>query len=109
MDLRSIGRRIKAARKAKKLTQQELAELANLSTTYISSIERGAKIPKLETLIMLANILNVTTDYLLADVVNASLEVAASELSEQLRNLPPKKQKEILQILRLLIAKNKFY
>lgn len=105
MDLQSIGKRIKAVRTAQRLTQQELAELVDLSTTYISVIERGAKIPKLETLIALANFLKVSTGYLLADVVDASLEVAASEISEQLKNLSSKRQKEILQILRFLIVR----
>ena len=33
MDLKAVGQRIKAAREAKNLTQEELAALGNLSTT----------------------------------------------------------------------------
>ena len=33
MDLKAVGQRIKAAREAKNLTQEELAALVNLSTT----------------------------------------------------------------------------
>ena len=39
MDLKAVGQRIKAAREAKNLTQEELAALVNLSTTHVSVIE----------------------------------------------------------------------
>ena len=34
MDLKAVGQRIKAAREAKNLTQEELASLVNFSTTH---------------------------------------------------------------------------
>lgn len=37
----SVGRIIRARRKALRLSQERLAELANLHPTYISEIERG--------------------------------------------------------------------
>ena len=43
MDLSPIGSRIKAAREKKKITQEELAGLLDMSTTHISVIERGVK------------------------------------------------------------------
>lgn len=52
MDLKAVGQRIKAAREAKNLTQEELAALVNLSPTHVSVIERckfcsnGTPIPK---------------------------------------------------------------
>ena len=46
MDLKAVGQRIKAAREAKNLTQEELAALVNLSTTHVSVIERGLKVDK---------------------------------------------------------------
>lgn len=103
MNLKAMGQRIQAARKKKKLTQAQFAELAGLSNNYISAIERGVKTPTLENFILFANLLNVNADYLLADFIDASLGVAASELSEQLKNLPIKRQREILQIVRVLI------
>ena len=45
MDAKKIGRRIKAAREAKKLTQEQLAELVNLSPMHMSVLERGHKTP----------------------------------------------------------------
>lgn len=39
MDLKAVGQRIKAAREAKNLTQEELAALVSLSPTHVSVIE----------------------------------------------------------------------
>ena len=44
MDLKAVGQRIKAAREAKNLTQEELAALVSLSPTHVSVIERGLKL-----------------------------------------------------------------
>ena len=51
MDLKAVGQRIKSAREAKNLTQEELAALVNLSPTYVSVIERGLKVTKLDTFV----------------------------------------------------------
>ena len=55
MDAKTVGQRIKAAREKKNLTQDELAALANISTTHMSVIERGVKIPRLDTFVAIAN------------------------------------------------------
>lgn len=54
MDLKAVGQRIKAAREAKNLTQEELAALVNLSTTHVSVIERGLKVTKLDAFVAIA-------------------------------------------------------
>ena len=46
MDLKAVGQRIKSAREAKNLTQEELAALVNLSPTHVSVIERGLKVTR---------------------------------------------------------------
>lgn len=103
MNLKEIGVRIKKAREAKGLTQEQLAEIVNLSPTHISVIERGVKSPKLETFINIANALAVTADSLLLDVLNHSLQITTDELSEQIKKLSPKEQQKILKIIRVLV------
>lgn len=49
MDLKAVGLRIKAAREAKNLTQENLAALVDLSPTHISVIERGLKTVRLDS------------------------------------------------------------
>ncbi|WP_300563506.1 helix-turn-helix domain-containing protein [uncultured Acetatifactor sp.] len=102
MDLKAIGVRIKEAREAKGFTQEQLAEIVGLSPTHMSVIERGVKAPKLETFIKIANALNVTSDSLLLDVLDHSLQIAATELSEQIKHLPLKEQRKILKAVRIL-------
>lgn len=106
MNLKEIGVRIKKAREAKGLTQEQLAEIVNLSPTHISVIERGVKSPKLETFINIANALAVTADSLLLDVLNHSLQITTDELSEQIKKLSPKEQQKILKIILVLIEED---
>lgn len=53
-------------------TQEQLAEAAILSTTYIDPIEHGQRAITLKKLIDLANIFHVSIDYLLIDSVETS-------------------------------------
>ena len=55
MDLKAVGQRIKSAREAKNLTQEELAALVNLSPTHVSVIERGLKVTKLDTFVAIVS------------------------------------------------------
>ena len=67
IDYSAIGKRIGKCRKELNLTQQQLAEMSDLSDTNISHIERGATKLSLPSLIAITNALNTTTDYLLMD------------------------------------------
>ncbi|EJS72935.1 helix-turn-helix domain-containing protein [Bacillus cereus] len=60
-----LTQRLKEARKAQKLTQEELAKKVNATKGTISNYENGHSTPSNEMLKDLANILKVTTDYLL--------------------------------------------
>ena len=57
--------RIHVIRKARKLTQAELAERANLSVPYISHIENGIKQASLQAVVNIAEALGCTVDKLL--------------------------------------------
>lgn len=76
-----MGRIIKSIRKSKGLSQAELAESADLSVPYISHIETGRSKASLETVVNIANILNVTVDRLLC----GNLECA--DYSDEFREL----------------------
>ena len=87
MDLKAVGQRIKSAREAKNLTQEELAALVNLSPTHVSVIERGLKVTKLDTFVAIANALDVSADTLLIDVVAHSVTGVTNELTEKIEKL----------------------
>ena len=103
MNQKAIGRRIKTARENKRLTQEQLAELVDLSPMHVSVIERGVKLPKLETLINIANVLDVPADVLLQDVVNNQTKLCASEASELIKQLPREDQRRVLAALRSFV------
>jgi len=56
---KAFGNNVKNFRYRKKYTQEKLAELTNLSVTYISQLESGLHTPSFETLEQLAKALNV--------------------------------------------------
>lgn len=87
MNYRSIGENIRKYRKARKMTQESLAERAGLSVNYIGSIERGEKLPSLETFIEIVDQLGVTADCILQDVVRANYDLKISMLNEKLVGL----------------------
>jgi len=104
MNLKAIGARIKTAREAKHLTQEQLAEMLDLSSTHISVIERGVKEPKLDTFVRIANALDVSADSLLLDVVDHAAQGTACELSELLSERPLDEQRRIIQAVRVLVS-----
>ena len=103
MDAKTVGQRIKAAREKKNLTQDELAALVNISTTHMSVIERGVKIPRLDTFVTIANALAVSADALLIDVVEHAASGVASELSSMIAELPQDEKVRVLKVIHALI------
>ena len=99
MVLKSIGKNIRKYRLARKLRQEDLAELTGLSTNYIGSVERGEKLPALDTFIVIANELNVSSDMLLCDVLKTGYAVKHSILSEKLDKLTIDERNRIYEVI----------
>lgn len=55
-----FGRRLRAVRKAAKITQEKAAEEAHLNPKYLGEIERGEKRPSFDAILALAKALNVS-------------------------------------------------
>ena len=56
---RLLGEAIRAARKEAGFSQEKLAEKADLSTVFISRVERGKESPSLDNLVRIAKALGV--------------------------------------------------
>lgn len=67
LDKKSVGRRIAYYRKEHGMTQKGLANMLNISYQAVSKWEAGISLPTVEMLYDIANILNVTVDWLLND------------------------------------------
>ena len=70
MNYKLLGEHIRKRRKEKKYTLEQLAEKLDVSTTFIGQIERAKGIPSLETLVKIANVLEISTDSLLFGDLN---------------------------------------
>lgn len=103
MGLESIGKHISEFRHLRKLRQEDLAEITGLSTNYIGAVERGEKIPSLETFIDILNALSISADMVLSDILREGYQIKASTLSDQLKTLSAKDQKRIFEVIEVLI------
>ena len=66
--LRSFGQSVAKHRRARKLSQELLAERADLDRTYLSDIERGVRNPGIKNVILIAKALGITAAELLKGV-----------------------------------------
>lgn len=99
MKLDTIGKNIRKFREIKKLRQEDLAEKTDLTTNYIGMIERGEKIPSLETFINILNSLGVSADMVLSDVLDNGYTVKDSLLNEKLEKLVPEDRNRIYEVI----------
>ena len=107
MKLDTIGKNIRKYRLIRKLRQEDLAEKAGLSANYIGMVERGEKIPSLETFITILNALDVSADMVLADVVSTGYIVKNSMLNEKLSKLSNDDREKIYEVIDILIKHSK--
>ncbi len=107
MNLDTIGKNIRQFRNGKKMSQEDLAEKAGLSSNYIGMIERGEKVPSLTTFINILNSLGVSADMILTDVLNTGYTVKNSMLNEKIEKLTPQDKVKIYEIIDILIKNSK--
>ena len=87
MDYVALGMRIRKQRKLMQMTQDQLSEKAGISLSFLGHIERGSRKSSLETLVSLANALEVSADYLLQDSLKIVDSVAKSQYSSSVQSL----------------------
>ena len=75
-----FAERLKTLRKQVKLTQAQIAEKLNISQQAYASWERGVKKPTQENLVKIAQVLNVSIDYLVGNSEEKSDELDNIEL-----------------------------
>ena len=68
-----FGKTLRRLREAAGLSQEKVAQEADLTTGYISDLERGLKAPGLATIIRLATALGVSPSDMLKDFTPATL------------------------------------
>ena len=84
-----------ALRKGRELTQEQLAEMLNVSRQSISKWESGQVIPEVEKIVELSKVFNVTLDYLLKPSEIDELSVKTDMLEQQQKQLLNREQTRI--------------
>lgn len=100
--MKEINERIKKLRKQYDLTQEEVANAADLSLSYYRRVENGLTSPNLEKLAQIADVFDVNFMYLLNDRVEM-MENRVEIEEERLRNLFGKIPDEQLKLVEGLI------
>lgn len=102
IDYYELGRRIRSRRRQIKMTQEQLAELANLSIPHTSHIETGKTKVSLESLVKIANALHTTPDELMFDSFVESRPFIQNEIVDLLSDCTTEETKELCIILKFM-------
>jgi len=78
MDEDSVGKNIRAIRKQKNITLQELADRTGFTKSYVSKIERSKKAPPYATVNKIAKALEVEVAYLLSENLSVFSDIRLS-------------------------------
>ena len=111
-----FGKLLANLRKEKGVLQKEVATYLNMTVATISNYEKGVHLPDLNTLIMLADYFDVSTDYLLQrtdykksiNTLNYQLsaDYTVSDLVNTVVNLDDHNTQALLDYYELLMLRN---
>lgn len=104
LDYVALGMRIRKARKEHHVTQEQLGEICELSAAHIGHIERGTRIPSLDTLFRISQALQVSMDYLVLDSI-APDEELFTNLTSILQTKDKRKVKIFMTTVRAIADK----
>lgn len=100
MDYYKIGQRIRRLRKAQGLSQEELAERVNISTTHMSHIETGNTKLSLGVLVETAAALEVSVDDLLSDGRHNAKNASMNEIAAVLERCTQQESRILAELVR---------
>lgn len=111
----NFGKRLRQLRKEKGLTQAELAKLLSIGESTVSFYESGKRQPDYETLIRLAEVFNVSVDYLLgrtehkqghiSDAKVKTETIAAHRSDDPMSELPEEARKSLEEFKEFIFRK----
>ena len=101
IDLHTIGNNLYKFRKAKGLTQAEVAEKAELSDRTYADIERGSVTMRVDSLLKICNALNITpNDILVSDNI---IELTEQEIAETIKDCTNNEKETALKLLSVYV------
>lgn len=106
---KDLGRRIKQLRKEKELTQKELANQIGSSHAQLNKYESGLNTPPLDRLLLLAEVLETSVDYLLAGQGNGEPPLHSQRLIQRFQTIEgfdSEERETVIKVLDAMIAKH---
>ena len=102
IDYKELGKRIRAERRRQDLTQEKLAEMAEISDSFMGHIERGGRTLSIETLAKLANALNMSIEYIVCGEHNYRPDMLPEEILDALNRMSGSQRKVFLSMMKTL-------
>jgi len=102
IDYLMIGKRLKEYRINAQLTQEKVAEAANITTVYLSRIENGKVTPTLDTLAVICTVINADLGMVISGCQSDNREYGNDIVLELFRACSPEIKPVALKILKEL-------
>lgn len=102
LDFERISQKLKEHRIAQGITQEYVANIADVNTSHISNIENNRVKVSLSTLVNMCNALNTTVDSILEDEYTDTSSILDLEIMNSLHDCSITTKKQILKIIQIL-------
>lgn len=102
LNFKRIAHKLRETRLAKGLTQEYIANMADVNTSHISNIENNRVKISLSTLVQVCNALGVTVDYILSDEYLSPSLGLEQEILRELQDCSPQVKGKVLKIIQVL-------
>ena len=104
LDSKSLGKKLKSYRAKAGWSLKECSERIGITTRYLADIERGDKVPKLETFVLILNTLVAPADDVLQDSLVGGYEAQSNDILRKLESLDVIRRKQALDIFDSVIS-----
>ena len=101
VDFKRISKKLKELRISKGLTQEYVANMADVNTSHISNIENNRVKVSLNTLVQICNALDTTVDYILSDEYLNSSSALDQNILNELQKCNKDTKERILKIIQI--------
>lgn len=102
MDYVALGIRVKNKRLENNMTQEQLAEAVDISAVYVGQIERGDRHMTIDTLVKIANVLQVSIEELLKDSTRENINARIGEIINLTKNLSDTEIDKIVNVIKAM-------
>ena len=101
--MNDIATTISNQRKAKGMSQTELAEASGVSREMIGRYERGQAVPSVDAAKKIADAFGVSLDYLVGEGINATFDKRTVKRLQEIEQMEPEEKTSLLRIIDAVI------